>query len=1370
MPPEPLPWIGRSCLGIENIIANLELLQDGEIPLLLRLMLDLATTHQQRFFSSLGFPSPDFRRPHGHGKQGGWHMYPEDHGYPTPRSNDRFLDDDVFRPSGMRGDGRYGRPYRENRPSFVQKDWRGHSWEPNHHHSASANGVGRPRVNDQKPVGDSPMRASHPYSDPCDQLQSKDQAEKMSDANGSGTCQKGDKEKMVGSLDWKPLKWSRSGSLTSRGSGFSHSSSSKSMGGESSDLPPKNATPIQSPSGDAVGCVPSAVPSDETSSRKKPRLGWGEGLAKYEKKKVDGPEDDVHKAGNATLVCNVEPAHSLPSNLVNKSPKLTGFSDCSSPATPSSFACSSSPGLEDKAYGKTVDADGDASNFSVSSMPVPEIQPAQSHFSLEKLELKSISNLGSLLTELLQADDHSHHPASSNSGPADFKDGPSNGLNIFPRPQPLEVVSSGDIILEDRLPCDDARGVHAENKDEDIDSPGTATSKFVEPPVQKSVTPEICKNSSGQTGFIESTKSTTDNLATHIDETNVGTCIQGHDRNVVQVDNSIAVGIDNLESANTAAEVLLKLLPSCDYSTEANRVSSLPPDTSVRERFLKRKRFLKFKERVISLKYRAFHHLWKEDLRLLSLRSHRSKPQKKLELSSRALQTGSQKHRSSIRSRFASPAGSLSLVPTAEIINFTDKLLSDSQVKVYRSSLKMPAMILDDREKKSRFVSSNGLVEDPFAVEKERALINPWTAEEKEIFMDKLATHGKDFRMIASFLDHKTTADCVEFYYKNHKSDCFQKIKKPELKRLEKPLSSSTYLLTSGKKWSREMNAASLDILGAASVIAAEADQALETSKLLVGKSCNKKSRGSDGIVEASSSMYGAEDERETAAADVLAGICGSLSSEAMSSCITSSVDPGEGNQDRKHQKIGSSIKRPLTPEVTQNVDDDTCSEESCGEMDPVDWTDEEKSLFVRAFSSHGKDFLMISQCVRTKSRDQCKVFFSKSRKCLGLDISQSGSGSGGIHASNDTNEGGSDNEDAGIVETGSAVCSDKSGSRMDEDLLHVNQDVSKPESAIAELNMTEDSCGPAQLDNTSAGFKVEGLLPHDHRANASDAMVIEGVVDVQDKDKDAVKLTFQDEKYKMNRTIDKSVPGTRPVSAYGTSDSKSEVLLSSVPIEYSSPVDGLSKPSVAGDKSVHHLQSGVFMMNRVEIARDFKGFPLDLSMKADLHDVVTHSVGSEGIGHSFPKSYLRRCSRTASHSSGAELPLLQQSGEDDLWSSCSSKSEKPCRNGDVKLFGKILSKPSNIPVHDEKAKNHSSCSSSKFDAKLAANQDDHNSFLGLENVPIRSYGFWDGTKIQTGLSSLPDSALLLAKYPGAFSNMSVSSSKSEQHPCQILP
>ncbi|KAJ4837414.1 hypothetical protein Tsubulata_048468 [Turnera subulata] len=171
-----------------------------------------------------------------------------------------------------------------------------------------------------------------------------------------------------------------------------------------------------------------------------------------------------------------------------------------------------------------------------------------------------------------------------------------------------------------------------------------------------------------------------------------------------------------------------------------------------------------------------------------------------------------------------------------------------------------------------------------------------------------------------------------------------------------------------------------------------------------------------------------------TAAADVLAGICGSLSSEAISSCVTTSFDLVEGYRERKCQKFDS-VKRPSTSDDTQNVDEETCSDDSCGETDPADWTDEEKSIFIRAVSSYGKDFAMISRCVRTRSRDQCKVFFSKARKCVGLDLLHPAPGHSGTPVSDDANGGGSDMDDACVIEMGSATCNEKLRYKVDEDL-----------------------------------------------------------------------------------------------------------------------------------------------------------------------------------------------------------------------------------------------------------------------------------------------------------------------------------------------
>ncbi|XP_062092891.1 uncharacterized protein LOC133798558 isoform X2 [Humulus lupulus] len=1127
MPPEPLPW-DRKDFFRERKHERSESL--GSVA-----RWRDSSHHGSRELNRWG--SADFRRPLGHGKQGGWHFFSEvsGHGYAS-RSSEKVLEDDGCRPSNSRGEGKYGRSSRENRGSYNQREWRGHSWETN---NGFSNTPGRVHDvnNEQKSREDLPSYSSHSnggFGNTWDQVQFKDQHDKTGGSMGLGTGQRCDREHSLGLNDWKPMKWTRSGSLSSRGSGFSHLSSSKSAGAIDSidakvESQTKNATPVQSPSADANACVTSAAPLEETTSRKKPRLGWGEGLAKYEKKKVEGPEVTFNRGG-AFTVSNAEPSHSLSSSLIDKSPRVTSFSDCASPATPSSVACSSSPGVEEKSFGKAVSIDNDSSNLCGSPGPVSHNHSEGFSFNLEKMDSNSISTLGSSLVELLQSDDPNSmdstyvrstainkllvwkaeisktlevteteidslenelkslksiavgsSPSASSSLPAeDHLKSSEEGVitHLIPRPAPLQIRSSGDAVVE-KLPISngDQEEACANVKAEDVDSPGTVTSKFVELlSLAKAVSSsDMLNHAAGNLDHIPLTNKEVQHsvLGSGGEETVPGTCgdcsMLTEGELTAPITDTLGSCTDgevklhsvilssNKELAKGAHDIFNKLLPQDDFnldSSEGCNAASRQDYALVREKFVMRRQFIKFKERVITLKFRAFQSLWKEDMHLLSIRKHRAKSQKKSDLSLRSVHNGYQKHRSSIRSRFSSP-GNLSLVPTAEVMDFTGKLLLDSQIKLYRNNLKMPALILDKKEKiVSRFISNNGLVEDPCVVEKERAMINPWTPAEKEIFMDKLATCGKDFKKIASFLDHKTTADCVEFYYKNHKSDSFEKKKKLDCGKQVKSLANATYLRLN-KKWNREMNAASLDILDVASVMAANADDNMRNRKTCSGRSIlgglseSKASWGDDGTDERSSSFDIIGNDRETFAADVLAGICGSLSSEAMSSCITSSVDPGEGYREWRSQKVDSVVRRPLTPDVTQHVDDGTCSDESCGEMDPTDWTDEEKSFFVQAVTSYGRDFSKISQCVRSRSRDQCKVFFSKARKCLGLDVIHPGAGNERTFTGDDANGSGSGSENVSAREMGSGICSDKSGSKMDEDLplsaMKMNNDETDP-------------------------------------------------------------------------------------------------------------------------------------------------------------------------------------------------------------------------------------------------------------------------------------------------------------------------------------
>lgn len=1588
MPPEPLPWDRkdfpkeRKHERSESSLGPVARWRDSST-------MSSSSHHVSREFARWG--SADFRRP-GHGKQGGLHLFTDDnwvYGH-APRSSDKMFEDENCRLSVSRGDGKYSRSNRENRGSSNQRDWKGHSWEIG---NGSPSTLGRPHDgnNDQR-MDDILTCQSHPHSDSANTWEKDQHDNKLSGVSGLGTGQRCERENSLGSMDWKPLKWTRSGSLSSRGSGFSHSSSSKSLGGvESSEakteLLVKNATPIQSPSGDVAACVTSAVPLEETSSRKKPRLGWGEGLAKYEKKKVEGPDVTINKDGAAVSTHNTE-TRSLCSNSADKSPRVMSFADCASPATPSSVACSSSPGVEEKSFGKAVNVDNDISNLCSSPSLGSHNQIEGSSFSLEKLDIISIVNLGCSLTELLQSDDSGSVDSSfvrttamskllvwkgdilktlevteseidslenelkvlkSQSGdlcpcPAIscslLVEGKVNAgkeqdsaSSLIQRPAPLEIDSCMDVEVEKVPVCNGAlQSTLVDAKKEDIDSPGTATSKFVEPlSLLNDVSPPEMVKSAECSTSVEAIEPMNP-VPSSKEENHASGCaddsliMNNKDDAPVPSGTNLYADIcdsilaSNKEVASKASEECNKLLPSKNCHVDvlgATYISSWQDNPFIKERFAKRKHFLRFKERVLTLKFRAFQHLWKEDVRLTSIRRFRAKSHKKCELSLRTVNGGYQKYRSSIRSRFSSPAGNLSLVPTMEVVNFTSKLLSDSQVKHYRDGLKMPELILDEKEKvSSRFISRNGLVEDPCAVEKERAMINPWTSEEREIFMDKLAIFGKDFRKIASFLDHKTTADCVEFYYKNHKSDCFGKTKKKLGLTEQWRSSATTYLVPSVKKWNREMNAVSLDLLGAASAMAARADnvtcnQQISSGRVFFrGRSESRSSRHDDSLIERSGSFDILGNERETVAADVLAGICGSLSSEAMSSCITSSIDPAEGCRDSKCQKMDSAIKRSSTSDITENVDDDTCSDESCGDMDPTDWTDEEKSIFIQAVSSYGKDFVKISRCVRTRSRDQCKVFFSKARKCLGLDSIQSVSQNGGTPLSDDVNGGGSDMEDAYIMETSSAICNNQLGAKIDEDLpscvLNINQDESDTVGTIklqtnlnsssedkrvglssdhkeAEACQTEDkpdlvlengsdimNVTSAEMLSASAQAQENAVVLTDTEAErdqvaerlSSDPVSAsvasspssnsvsrtntagDDYPERLENDSGAKGLSFPqnnliekgDETGNMhtgdeggsvedsNITRNALFPVVDTISCSGFSLNSGNLHQFSLVLDPpaislrqdSSPAVGnmLSQvsapsqcertPSQDGLLSIFDLRESKQGNTSVNIAdhqqhisghppggssQDLRDYPLHIPTKKEMNGDISclpHSK-SQSMSNSevvlpspeIVQDFLRKCSSSKPNSSASENPLLSTKVEELTDQSRShsrslSDTDKPCRNGDFKLFGQILTthdsdKETNHPRHCGKS------STTKFTGH--PNADGNNlsmlkfdcSNIGLENVPLRSYGYWDGNRIPTGFPSLPDSAVLLAKYPAAFGNYPSSSPKVEQQALQAV-
>ncbi|XP_023740190.1 uncharacterized protein LOC111888279 isoform X1 [Lactuca sativa] len=1284
MPPEPLPFDRKDFLKDRKPSSADHV---GIVPQRWREPPTTPSQHNIHGSSSFcrwgagGGPS-DFRRPFSglHGKRvgGGWHN--------TTIESSSKENNCMTNSVSMAFDG--------------QKDPKGvNSWET----TASPNGNSLPH-ND--------------FVNSLDQLHSADQHAKNSGGGFSTTNnQRLEKETSLGSsLDWKPLKWIRSGSLSSRGSGFSHSSGCKIIGvvdpfNGKLGTQLGNNTPLRSPSEDASPCL-TPMTHDEANSRKKQRLGWGEGLAKYEKKKVD-PEDILDKEAGARNVMvdgvsGSEPLLTSPSSLTDKSPSVNGYSECASPTTPYSYACSSSPGLEEKESTKTITVDNDTYNPSVASCHVSENHTEGLSSNLEL-------NLSSALDELLQTDD------SSSPGPKFVKSTAMDKLHVWKAEltKTLEITETEIDSLEHELKSlvSDAGSFPTEYQNKTCGGPLPVEKTDSSPEEVNGAEDSDDKSSDTTSEFVESVSKCSEDVGnddalgfvTSCGDHSSSTVSDGEDVDNGREDDKLYdfIFATNKVIANETSDELNRILLPTTHL--CNKISKSTDESLNKTKIASRKRFLKFKERVITSKFRVLQHAWKEDLQLLSVKKTGGRSQKKFESSSRMGYADHQKYSSSIHSRLYPPGGSVSLVPTTETLDYVKKLLSDSRVKVHRKTLKMPCLILDRSERMmTRFVSDNGLVEDPVEVEKERSIVSAWTEEEQGIFLEKYSLFGKDFKKIASFLKNRTCGDCVEFYYKNHKSDCFQKIKKKSAFAKGMSCITNTYLVTSGRRMAAD--ATSLEMLGAASEMVASVDG---EQKLDSGMFCN---------------------EQETAAADVLAGICRSVSSEALGSCITSSVDNGDvqhhehGRRRSRCQMVGGGSCSKRRQHLTQkeDVDDESCSDESCGEeVDTSTWSDAEKIKFIKAFRSCGKNFANISICVKTKTIDQCRVFFSKARKCLGLDVIDVEQADNNQEEEEEEEE--EEGEDALMVDSGS--------------------DISQDNKSSLECSKMDNLVG-SNGENTYSG--EQSCASDDAKVASSEIFIQEGIRE-EDEEPMAMATTETDGCLDLNCNNMK----------LSCSDGNNGLLVSNL-----FPGNPTANCAIPFKKTIRIRQeedesaSSSRLSFRKSCEEDKKyeskdGFHLNLVPKHSLMDCAADESSQVFRGYPVNSGMIGYSEATQSQSQSklklGESLLMEARGPQDV--------EKPSRtgHGNVKLFGQIIT--NQPPPQAQAQAQENGCGGKVKSFGLKFDDDDDRRKVDVDvdvDTLLRrsDNGYW-GDGNNNNRIRIPDSARLLAKYPAAFSKTS---------------
>ena len=112
--------------------------------------------------------------------------------------------------------------------------------------------------------------------------------------------------------------------------------------------------------------------------------------------------------------------------------------------------------------------------------------------------------------------------------------------------------------------------------------------------------------------------------------------------------------------------------------------------------------------------------------------------------------------------------------------------------KLRKSSI-VPPILYDQWQRKHQYFNHNGLIKrDASEFYKERIKMPYWSLEEKQIFIEKFTQCPKNFGYISSFLENKTTEQCVQFYYMTKKSENYKNLLRKQSQANRKKAKTTT--------------------------------------------------------------------------------------------------------------------------------------------------------------------------------------------------------------------------------------------------------------------------------------------------------------------------------------------------------------------------------------------------------------------------------------------------------------------------------------------------------------------------------------------------------------------------------------------------
>uniref|UniRef100_A0A8C4V274 Nuclear receptor corepressor 2 n=1 Tax=Falco tinnunculus TaxID=100819 RepID=A0A8C4V274_FALTI len=277
--------------------------------------------------------------------------------------------------------------------------------------------------------------------------------------------------------------------------------------------------------------------------------------------------------------------------------------------------------------------------------------------------------------------------------------------------------------------------------------------------------------------------------------------------------------------------------------------------------------------------------------------------------------------------------------------------------KQMRQLAVIPPMLYDADQQRIKFINMNGLMDDPMKVYKDRQVMNMWSEQEKETFREKFMQHPKNFGLIASFLDRKTVADCVLYYYLTKKNENYKNLVRRNYRRRGK--SQGLFYFTS--------------------LVLQQQQQMPRSSQ--EEKDEKEKEKEKEG--EKEEDKQETENDKEELTKDKNDDTSGEDNDEKET--VTSKGRKTANSQGRRKGRITRSManeannEEAATPQQSAELASLEMNESSR-------WTEEEMETAKKGLLEHGRNWSAIARMVGSKTVSQCKNFYFNYKKRQNLD------------------------------------------------------------------------------------------------------------------------------------------------------------------------------------------------------------------------------------------------------------------------------------------------------------------------------------------------------------------------------------------------